>query len=354
MMGILSNNRFIVEILTTIIRAIFFFWGSCSASDVPASFIFGDSLVDAGNNNYIFSLSRANYYPNGIDFGQPTGRYTNGRTMADIIGQELGMKTFAPPYLAPTTAGPVVLKGVNYASGGGGILGNTGQIFVGRIDMDAQLDNFENTRQEIISDIGVAAAMKLLSESLFSVAMGSNDFINNYLLPVLSIPERALRMYRLGARKIVVINVGPIGCIPNQREFHLSAGDDCSAFPNQLAKLFNDRLRHLVKEISSNLNGSIFVYADVYRIVGDIVENYTSYGFENADSACCNFAGRFGGLVPCGPLSRVCPDRSKYIFWDLFHPSDAANVLIAQRLMDGDCSDIFPINIRQLARARLP
>nr|DAD38306.1 TPA_asm: hypothetical protein HUJ06_008947 [Nelumbo nucifera] len=188
------------------------------------------------------------------------------------------MKTFAPPYLAPTTAGPVVLKGVNYASGGGGILGNTGQIFVGRIDMDAQLDNFENTRQEIISDIGVAAAMKLLSESLFSVAMGSNDFINNYLLPVLSIPERALRMYRLGARKIVVINVGPIGCIPNQREFHLSAGDDCSAFPNQLAKLFNDRLRHLVKEISSNLNGSIFVYADVYRIVGDIVENYTSYG----------------------------------------------------------------------------
>lgn len=56
-----------------------------------ASFVFGDSLVDAGNNNYLLSLSRADLPPNGIDFGasggQPTGRFTNGRTMADIVGQ---------------------------------------------------------------------------------------------------------------------------------------------------------------------------------------------------------------------------------------------------------------------------
>jgi hypothetical protein len=55
---------------------------------MPANFIFGDSLVDAGNNNYIVSLSKANYPPNGIDFfgHQPTGRYTNGRTIIDILG----------------------------------------------------------------------------------------------------------------------------------------------------------------------------------------------------------------------------------------------------------------------------
>ena len=55
---------------------------------MPATFIFGDSLVDAGNNNYIASLSKANYPPNGIDFlgHQPTGRYTNGRTIVDILG----------------------------------------------------------------------------------------------------------------------------------------------------------------------------------------------------------------------------------------------------------------------------
>jgi len=55
-----------------------------------ASFIFGDSLVDAGNNNYLPTLSKANIRPNGIDFeasaGEPTGRFTNGRTIGDIVG----------------------------------------------------------------------------------------------------------------------------------------------------------------------------------------------------------------------------------------------------------------------------
>lgn len=54
------------------------------------SFVFGDSLVDAGNNDYLFTLSKANLPPYGIDFkpsgGQPTGRFTNGRTIPDIIG----------------------------------------------------------------------------------------------------------------------------------------------------------------------------------------------------------------------------------------------------------------------------
>lgn len=81
--------------------------------------------------------------------------------------------------------------------------------------------------------------------------------------------------------------------------------------------------------------------------------NFTVAGFECATSACCNTAGRFGGLIPCGPSSKVCPDRSKYVFWDPYHPSDAANSLIAMRLIDGDSSDIFPMNVRQLTKAWL-
>lgn len=43
----------------------------------PATFIFGDSLVDAGNNNYIFTLAAANHKPYGIDWPdqQATGRF---------------------------------------------------------------------------------------------------------------------------------------------------------------------------------------------------------------------------------------------------------------------------------------
>nr|ACU24235.1 unknown [Glycine max] len=158
---------------------------------VPASFVFGDSLLDVGNNNYIVSLAKANHDPYGIDFGMATGRFSNGRTVADVINQKLGLG-FSPPYLAPTTTGSVVLKGVNYASGAGGILNNSGQIFGGRINFDAQIDNFANTREEIISLIGVPAALNLFKKALFTVALGSNDFLDNYLTPILSIPERVL------------------------------------------------------------------------------------------------------------------------------------------------------------------
>lgn len=54
---------------------------------VPAMFIFGDSLIDNGNNNDLASLAKANYFPYGIDFnGGPTGRFSNGFTMVDAIG----------------------------------------------------------------------------------------------------------------------------------------------------------------------------------------------------------------------------------------------------------------------------
>ena len=67
-----------------------------------------------------------------------------------------------------------------------------------------------------------------------------------------------------------------------------------------------------------------------------------------ADSACCYAGGRFGGLVPCGPTSRYCADRSKYVFWDPYHPCEAANVLLAKYIVDGDSKYISPMNLRKL------
>ena len=57
---------------------------------VPCFFIFGDSVSDNGNNNNLVTKAKANYQPYGIDFpGGPTGRFTNGRNLVDIIGQYL-------------------------------------------------------------------------------------------------------------------------------------------------------------------------------------------------------------------------------------------------------------------------
>lgn len=81
---IFVNNNTVLGILCFTLFTLF---GTCFSKAFTANFVFGDSLVEVGNNNYIPSLSRANYVPNGIDFGRPTGRFTNGRTIVDIIGK---------------------------------------------------------------------------------------------------------------------------------------------------------------------------------------------------------------------------------------------------------------------------
>jgi hypothetical protein len=58
-----------------------------AASAARAFFVFGDSLVDNGNNNYLLTTARADAPPYGIDFPthQATGRFSNGLNIPDII-----------------------------------------------------------------------------------------------------------------------------------------------------------------------------------------------------------------------------------------------------------------------------
>ena len=64
-------------------------FGLSFAKDVPAFFIFGDSLVNVGNS-FNIKTSAKPVFPNGIDFGNgygaPSGRYSNARLVPDIIG----------------------------------------------------------------------------------------------------------------------------------------------------------------------------------------------------------------------------------------------------------------------------
>jgi len=56
---------------------------------VPAVLVFGDSIMDTGNNNKITATSaRCNFPPYGKDFkgGVPTGRFCNGKVPSDYIG----------------------------------------------------------------------------------------------------------------------------------------------------------------------------------------------------------------------------------------------------------------------------
>ncbi|GJS31395.1 hypothetical protein Tco_0492015 [Tanacetum coccineum] len=54
---------------------------------VPALCIFGDSVMDVGNNHRLSTLLRANFLPYKRDFvtHTPTGRFCNGKIAVDYI-----------------------------------------------------------------------------------------------------------------------------------------------------------------------------------------------------------------------------------------------------------------------------
>ncbi|KAG6494294.1 GDSL esterase/lipase 7-like [Zingiber officinale] len=342
------------------------FFCSSGTAAAPAMFIFGDSLVDNGNNNFIPSIARANYFPYGIDLGAPTGRFCNGLTVVDLVARRLGMK-FPPPYLSLSAKSSMMLRGINYASASAGILDETGRHFGSRIPFDKQIELFAKTVSEqlpiMIPD--PEALSEFLSSSLFIINIGSNDYINNYLLPDLytssstysgkhfakllihKLVQQIKTIYSIGARKILLAGLGPLGCIPSQLSMSgITSG--CVNHVNELVIQFNQLLIPAMIRLNSTLPGSFFVHQNNYDTFFDMIQTPTKYGFSVSNQACCG-NGRYGGQLTCLPLQNACSARDQYIFWDSFHPTQAANAIIARKCLTSTNGDCFPISVNQLA-----
>ncbi|KAF9589764.1 hypothetical protein IFM89_028673 [Coptis chinensis] len=334
---------------------------------VPCYFIFGDSLVDNGNNNNIASLARANYLPYGIDFsGGPTGRFSNGLTTVDVIAQQLGFRNFIPPYAQ--ASGRQVLGGVNYASAAAGIRDETGQQLGARIAFNGQLRNYQNTVSQVVNILGDEnSAAAYLRQCIYSVGLGNNDYLNNYFMPqtyptsrqftpvqyadvlIQQFSQQLRTLYNYGARKVALIGVGQIGCSPNALA-NSPDGRTCVERINSACRLFNDRLRNMVDNLNNNLNDAQFIYVNAYGIFDDIIRNPASNGFTVTNAGCCG-VGRNNGQITCLPFQTPCRNRNQYVFWDAFHPTEAANFIVGRRSYSAQSStDTYPIDIRRLAQ----
>ncbi|KAL4197849.1 hypothetical protein AMTRI_Chr04g190340 [Amborella trichopoda] len=317
-------------------------------------FIFGDSLIDVGNNNYLNgTLSKANFPWYGIDMGngKPTGRFTNGRTVADIVGDKMGLPR-PPAFLDPSSTTDVILKnGANYASGGGGILNETGDLFGQRLSFYRQIELFQGTREMIVRSIGSDEADVFFKSAQFVVAIGSNDFLNNFLLPIYggfwtynadefinhlleTLEKQLIVLHSMGARQLTFIGLGPLGCIPLGRIMNLFGG--YQEYVNNLVIKFNNAANQLLQGLSTHLSDSTMRFSDAYRMVLEIIDNPQKYGFDDSRTPCCT-VGVIRPTLTCLPISSLCKDRTKYVFWDEFHPTDAANEIIAHQIM----SNIF-------------
>ncbi|XP_028080945.1 GDSL esterase/lipase At1g29670-like [Camellia sinensis] len=405
----------------------------CEAeAQVPCYFIFGDSLVDNGNNNDLATTAKADYSPYGIDFSDgPTGRFSNGKNLVDVIAELLGFDDYIPPYatvkdqdilgvnydasaasgirhqtpqlsvggricmnehsyrntalmqvvnilgqflgfdnLTPpcsTERGSEgILMGVNYGSGGAGIRDETGEELGDRISMNNQLLNHQTIVSRIATLLGgEEGAANYLSKCIYSIGMGSNDYINNYLLPEyyptshLYTPEQyasalieeysqQLRtLYKLGAKKMAIFALGLIGCTPAEMTTYATNGTECVLEIDNDVKLFNEQLKSLVDDLNNDLTDAKFIYINVTEISSG---NLSAVGITISNAPCCIVSSNIG-KGQCIPNQVPCSNRSIYAFWDGFHPTEVTNAYIGTRAYSAQTSyDAYPIDISSLAQ----
>ncbi|ONI27339.1 hypothetical protein PRUPE_1G081200 [Prunus persica] len=357
--------REIVKPLWTLFSAIFLIYlvNGAAQPQVPCYFIFGDSLSDSGNNNGLFTVAKANFRPYGIDFPRgPTGRFSNGRNLVDAVAELLGLGSYIPPFA--TARGKEILKGVNYASGSAGIRNETGRQVGQIISMAMQLQNHQSIVKQIASFRGnnYSSAEEHLGKCIYSVGIGTNDYFINYFVPLSSTsrqytPQQYARvlieqysqqlrtLYNFGARKIVLFGLGAIGSAPSEVAACGTKGSSCVAYINSAVQIFNGRLKSLVQELNSNLRNAKFIYIDYYGIGSSYA---LSRGSLITNVSCC---GVKDGLNTCIPFQIPCRNRTRFMFWDGIHPTEATNVFIAARAYKAEfLTDAFPYDIHSLAQ----
>ncbi|KAJ9563432.1 hypothetical protein OSB04_008592 [Centaurea solstitialis] len=365
-----DQKRWLVtmHIMATILALKMVSFGVNADPQVPCYFIFGDSLVDNGNNNGIASLARANYLPYGIDFPDgPTGRFSNGKTVVDTVAELLGFNDYIPPYA--NARGREILGGVNYASAAAGIRDETGQQLGARISFGGQVNNYKNTVSQVVDILGDEdSAANYLRQCIYSVGLGSNDYLNNYFMPniyqtsrqytpeqyatvlIQQYSELIRELYNYGARKLVLNGVGQIGCSPNALAQNSDDGSTCVDSINSANQLFNNQLISLVDTLNRDIPDAKFIYINNYAIFQDLINRPQSYGFTVTNAGCCG-VGKNNGQITCLPGQTPCANRNEHLFWDAFHPGEAANVIVGRRSYRAQSSsDAHPMDISQLAQ----
>ncbi|OIT21166.1 PREDICTED: GDSL esterase/lipase At5g33370-like [Nicotiana attenuata] len=349
----------------TIILMLSLFSFSLHKVEARAFFVFGDSLVDNGNNNYLITSARADSPPYGIDYPshRPTGRFSNGLNIPDIISEQLGMEPTLP-YLSPELTGDKLLVGANFASAGVGILNDTGIQFLNIIRIGKQLEYFEQYQRRVSGVIGAEQTQQLVNSALVLITLGGNDFVNNYYLVPFSARSRQFslpdyvryliseyrkilqKLYELGARRVLVTGTGPMGCVPAELAQRSRTGE-CAVELQLAASLFNPQLTQLLSDLNAQLAADVFVAANTYAMHMDFVSNPQAYGFVTSKIACCG-QGPYNGIGLCTPLSNLCPNRDLYAFWDPFHPSEKANRIIVQQILTGSSEYMNPMNLSSI------
>ncbi|XP_076885341.1 GDSL esterase/lipase At5g45950-like [Bidens hawaiensis] len=315
-----------------------------SKHNLSCIYVFGDSSVDPGNNNNLETDQKVNFLPYGKDFydSHPTGRFCNGRLATDLIADALGHTKFIPAYLDPNLTNAQLPKGVSFASGGSGFDDLTPQLS-NVISLSKQLEYFREYKTRLGRVVGKTRAQKIVTNAVFLLSMGTNDFLQNYYVEptrskqytidkyqdflISAMAKYIKAMHAEGARRLIMVGMEPFGCTPLVRALKGTIG--CADDYNKVALSFNSKIKSLMATLGPSL-GIEYFYTDIYGLVYDTIHNPGKYGFVEASKGCCGSGLEFG--PSCKGLS-TCADRSKYVYWDAVHFTEEMYKIISDEAL---------------------
>jgi phospholipase/lecithinase/hemolysin len=242
-------------------------------SSYSALVVYGDSLSDNGNLFAAIGYPPAPYYQ---------GRFSNGPVAAEQLAGQLGVPLIDFAYGGATSGiGNYVDNGTQTAPG-----------FAGLPGMKIEL-------------AGSAPILTppLTTTALFMVWGGANDFLvgGSVATAVANIDSIIGTLQADGAQHILVPGMPDLGVTP---DFFGNAG--ATAY----AQAFNALLQ-------STLPAGV-TYADTFFLSQQLSQNPGAFGLTNS-------------TTPCFDGTTVCANPNQYLFWDGFHPTTAADTILANQ-----------------------
>ncbi|XP_051130175.1 GDSL esterase/lipase At5g03610-like [Andrographis paniculata] len=304
---------------------------SSSASSPKQLFVFGDSYADTGNLRK--SLAKSWKDPYGTTFpGKPSGRFSDGRVLSDYIAHSLGFRS-PFPYTWMQLAGSDKLRaGMNFAYGGSGVF----DTYANLPNMTTQIDFFENLIETSVytkHDIHSSLVLVCLSGNDYGayISKGGNieDIVKFIPSVIVQLVANLRHISRLGASKVVVTTLPPLGCLPNITR--PSSYKKCNATDNMIADYHNLLLQQAVAGLNNMLKSTSYFVMDFYRSFTAVLDSrQDSLGdlkFQSLLKPCCiGVSSEYscGSVDDNGKkLYTVCSDPRSAFFWDDVHPTEA-------------------------------
>ncbi|XP_010462303.1 PREDICTED: GDSL esterase/lipase 3-like [Camelina sativa] len=339
-----------------------------------ALFVFGDSLFDAGNNNYIDTVSsfRSNIWPYGqTTFKQPTGRISDGRLIPDFIAENAWLPLI-PPNLQPSNGNNQFIYGVTFASAGAGALVGTLPGMV--INLGTQVNNFKNVEKSLRSELGNAVTKRVFSRAVYLFHIGGNDyfypfsansstfqsnsrekFVDFVIGNTTSVIEE---LYEMGGRKFGFLNMGPYDCAPNSLIRDRTKIGSCFKPAAELIDMHNKKFPDVLRRLQSELSGFRYALHDYHTSLSERINNPSKYGFKEGKKACCG-SGPLRGINTCGNRMgpsqsyELCGNVTDYLFFDSSHLTEKAHRQIAELIWSGQPNVTGPYNLKALFELQL-